>query len=208
MGTKRKKEDELEEKLDSVNEELSAVRGDDPIPVDYFDFELHERAQDFKKSGLATYLGKGYGDLEVGLLSFQDARVIVRREKVEANLRREAGLDDGEDLSGEDGIRLSRATVISALLWSEGGIKTSLKLAATADAAGLKTNGQGVLLFKRSDDLEAVRKVFNAMLATSTPMLLRMLRATKALHDLDDTETCRLGEGSTFGRASDLDWQY
>lgn len=195
-----KKEKTLEEKLAKGTEE-------DPAPVKYFDFMVHEEAQDYKKAGLATYLGKGYGDLVVGLLSFQDSRVIVRREKVEADLRRNAGLDDGEDLSGEDGIRLSRATVIAALQWAEGGIKPSLKLAATADAAGLATDGEGILIFGRANSQEAVRKLFNAMLSTSTPMLLRMLRATKALHDLDDEETCRLGEGSVYGRASDLDWQ-
>lgn len=205
MAAKRKKESELGEKLDSVERELAEVTGGHATPVEYFDFELHERAQDFKKRGLATYLGKGYGGLEVGLLSFQDSRVIVRREKVEQNLLRD--YNEGQDLSGEDGIRLSRATVIAALQWAQGGIKPSLKLAATAHAAGIEANAAGFLMFNRTDDLEAVRKVFNAMLDASTPMLIRMLRATKALHALDDTETCRLGEGSTFGRASDLDWQ-
>ncbi len=183
-----------------------AKKDQDAPKVQRFDQIQHKEASKLKSSGIRTLLGKrDYGDLEVGLRSYLAPAVMNRKEAVEAKIRREKRIVATDLLVGEDAVEVSTETMLMAITGACGELVSAPEVVEAAKAAGIEVIEDNVVVLKWEDDSKATFKVFQAMI--DPDMLITLTLASKAIASLSDKEVVELGKDSTYGLASDLDWQ-
>lgn len=205
-------------------EEAAARVAAPPTPEEatsYFDFELHEKVQEFHKKGIWTDLGPRWGGLKPRLRPFHVKAVVVRRETVEQAVRIKLGLTEDDPIPAAEGIAINRSAVVMALTGCKGRILAPTtarydeagdelpSLADVAKDAGLKlikVDAKTVVEFSGQEEPEAVRKFFAPMIETSMPLLTTLVRASRALQRVKDEEIGRLGEDYIYGAPAQEGW--
>lgn len=174
-----------------------------------FDFGRHKAVQKMRASGIWTFLGERWGDLEVRLRPFHEEAVVVKREAAEQSIRLTLGLADDDPLPPEKGIEVNKAAVNMAITGARGRILADEEMLAAARKHGIRVESaeEGeVVVLTGHEDPEAVRSLFAQIVDVSMHMLTTLVRASRALHKVRDEEVAKLGEAFVYGRHVAADW--
>jgi hypothetical protein len=186
--------------------------------------------------GLWCDLGPRFGGLKVRERPFHIGAVVAKREAAERAVRVRLGLNDGDDIPGEEQIGITRAAVVMAVTDVEGRVNVgaaglesqdpeilaqiegSRRALARARDNGLKVveeDGLTLIQFERLErgsaeerarHAERTRNVFAPLLEASITLLTQLFTTSKALQRVKEEEIYRLGEAYEFGRPGEFDW--
>lgn len=186
--------------------------GDDrqtAVTATYFDLERHERVQKVKNRGVWTDLGARFGGLEVRLRQFAAKAVVDRQDAMKAQVMRERGIRDEEDLTTSDWLAINRAAVTMAITGLRGNLAVNGSQIGTAREKGFrieKIDGREVVMLSGEEEAEDVRSFFSPSLERSPTLLDALVFASRELRKVDDEQVDRLGKGFVLGRHVKLDW--
>ena len=183
------------------------TKNDDAPVVKRFNQIQHKEAGKLKAGGIRTLLGaRDYGSMEVGLRSFLSNAVMAAKEAREEKVRMDNKLTDYSiPLTGEHAIEVATAATLMSITGASAEVMAAPEVVAAAESSGVEVVDGNVVIMNWDDDPKATLKVFQAMI--DPDMLITLTMASKAIASLSDEDVVALGKDSTYGLASDLDWQ-
>jgi hypothetical protein len=209
--------------------------GKRPTPR-YFNFVVHEAVQRLFSLGIWCALGPRFGGLNVRLRPFHVGAVVAKREAAERSVRVRLGLNDNDDIPGEEQIGITRAAVTMAVTDLDGYVNCGSpgvdsqdpEILALNEAAGrsltkardlgLEIVEEGGLVLVHfvaltgkvsADERLAHAKLVRDVFAPqleSITLLTQLFNTSRALQRVRDEEIYRLGEGYVYGRPGEFDW--
>mgnify|MGYP000002887300 CR=1 FL=1 len=190
----------------AMTTETTAQEAPNLPEVDGFDFLRHADVQQMRRDGIFTYLGERFGGLEVRLRPFFEQPVVVRKEAAEAAIRMQLGLDDSDPLPGDKGLDVNKAAVTMAVTGARGRVKGNDVLLSIARRSGWEIQAGDWIVLNGSESAELIREFFSEMMDKSTHLLLTLVRASRALHKVKDSEVAAVGNAFVYGRHVKATW--